>query len=82
MAGLQGRTARSSDEAALVLCNRSVTTRAVERREIAGIRFKGISFKNSAKTKRARLEDWLRAQGLEHQGDKRIAPYDPWFIMP
>ncbi len=56
--------------------------RAVERREIAGIRFKGISFHNSAKTKRARLEDWLRVQGLERQNDWRFAIYDPPFIIP
>ncbi len=56
--------------------------REVERREIAGICFKGISFNNSAKTERARLEDWLRVQGLEHQSDWRIAIYDPLFTIP
>ena len=72
----------STDEIVPLPCNRSVTMREVERREIASIRFKGISFNNSAKTKSARLEDWLRAQGLEHQGDWRIAIFDPPFTIP
>ncbi len=69
-------------ETAPLPTNSSVTIREIEAREVASIRFNGRLSNQSAETQRAKLEYWLHAQGLEHQGDWRIATYDPPFTIP
>ncbi len=69
-------------ETAPLPTNSSVTIREVEGREVASIRFSGRLSNKNAETQRATLEDWLQVHGLEHQGDWRIATYDPPFTIP
>ncbi|MDE2815091.1 MAG: heme-binding protein [Chloroflexota bacterium] len=69
-------------ETAPLPTNESVSIRQVEEHEVASIRFSGRLSNESAERQRAQLADWLQARGLEHQGDWRIATYDPPFTIP
>lgn len=62
--------------------NGNVVIREVAAHEVATIRFSGRLSNESAERQRAQLENWLQARGLEHQGDWRIATYDPPFTIP
>ena len=59
-----------------------MTIRQVEQHEVASIRFSGRLSNEAAEQRRAQLEGWLQAEGLAHQGDWRIATYDPPFTIP
>ena len=69
-------------ETAPLPTNESVSIRQIEEHEVASIRFSGRLSNESAERQRAQLADWLQARGLEHQGDWRIATYDPPFTIP
>lgn len=62
--------------------NSNVIIRQVARHEVATIRFSGRLSNKRAEVERARLASWLRTRGLAHQGDWRIATYDPPFTIP
>lgn len=71
----------TSDTAPLPTDKR-VTLRAVTERKVASIRFSGRLGNESAERQRAKLAAWLDARSLEHQGDWKIATYDPPFTLP
>lgn len=62
--------------------NSNVVVRQVARHEVASIRFNGRLSNKRAEEERARLETWLAARSIAHQGDWRIAAYDPPFTIP
>ena len=62
--------------------NSNVVVRQVAQHEVASIRFSGRFSNERAELQRARLEAWLQARGLAHEGDWRIATYDPPFTIP
>ena len=63
--------------------NRTVRVRDVAPRRVATIRFSGFLRDKTAEQQRGRLEAWLKARGMEHEDDWRVAGYNPpWTIPP
>ena len=71
-----------TSETAPLPTDSEVVIREVATHQVASIRFSGRLSNESAESRRTQLENWLQAQGLEHQGDWRIATYDPPFTIP
>lgn len=61
----------------------TVRIRDVEARRVACVRFGGFLRDKTAEEKRAKLAAWLKSRGLEHEGNWRVAGYNPpWTIPP
>lgn len=75
----EGYTAENSP----VPSNPAVTIRDVAPRKVASLRFSGLLGEKKAEQQRKRLAAWLEARGMEHEGDWRVAGYNPpWTIPP
>ena len=59
-----------------------VSLRDVPPRQVAVISFSGWLRGNVAETKRQELAEWLESQGMNHEGDWRVAGYSPPWTMP
>ena len=74
-----GYTAENSP----VPSNPTVTIRDVAPRKVASLRFSGLLGEKKAEQQRKRLAAWLEVRGMEHEGDWRVAGYNPpWTIPP
>jgi hypothetical protein len=62
--------------------NPNVALRDLPSRRVASIGFSGRFRNATAEMKRQYLEDWLSARGLSHDGDWRLAGYDPPWTIP
>ncbi|MDH3669320.1 MAG: heme-binding protein [Paracoccaceae bacterium] len=60
----------------------TVTLRDIPSRRVASIRFSGRFRNATAEMKRQFLADWLASRGLSHDGDWRIAGYNPPWTIP
>ena len=69
-------------ETAPLPASSNVVIRQVAAHEVASVRYSGRLSNESAERQRARLEAWLAVRGMDHQGDWRIATYDPPFTLP
>ncbi len=75
----EGYTAENSP----VPSNPAVMVRDVAPRRVASVRFGGFLGDRKAEQERRRLAAWLEARGIEHDGDWRVAGYNPpWTIPP
>lgn len=75
----EGYTAENSP----VPSNPAVMLRDVAPRRVATVRFGGFLGDRKAERERKRLAAWLDARGMEHEGDWRVAGYNPpWTIPP
>ena len=59
-----------------------VILRDVPARRVAAIRFPGLFRNAAAETRRRELAAWLAARGLAHEGDWRMAGYNPPWTLP
>ena len=72
-----------TEETALTPTNPMVKIRDVAPRRVASVRFGGFLRDKKAEQERKRLAAWLEARGIEHEGDWRVAGYNPpWTIPP
>ena len=62
--------------------NPTVRVRDVAPRRVATIRFSGFLRDKTAEQQRGRLEAWLKARGMEHADDWRVAGYNPPWTIP
>ena len=62
--------------------NPMVKIRDVAPRRVAGVRFGGFLRDKPAEEHRRKLAAWLDQRGIEHQGDWRVAGYNPPWTIP
>ncbi len=69
-------------ETAPVPTNAMVKIRDVAPRRAASVRFSGLLRDKAAEEHRRKLAAWLDERGLEHEGDWRVAGYNPPWTIP
>ncbi len=62
--------------------NPMVKIRDVAPRKVATVRFGGLLRDRAAEEQRRKLVAWLDERGLEHEGDWRLAGYNPPWTIP
>ena len=62
--------------------NPAVRVRDVPARRVASVRFSGFLRDKRAEEQRELLVAWLEKRGLEHEGDWRVAGYNPPWTIP
>ena len=62
--------------------NPAVRVRDIPARRVASLRFSGFLRNKRAEEQREELVAWLEERGLEHEGDWRVAGYNPPWTIP